>query len=100
MVFWGAQSLCSVHQQTLGDVDGSWLGYQMNQDRLMSIRIKRAAARNGKTLSMVFFPASKRGFCRLYRPFSGKLESKINRGRKGGVDQISMPVLFPAITSL
>ena len=29
-------------------------GYHMNQERLMSIRIKRAAARNGKTLSMVF----------------------------------------------
>ena len=69
MVFWGVQSLCSVHQQTLGDVDGSWLGYQMNQDRLMSIRIKRAAARNGKTLSMVFSLASKMGLLHIVSAF-------------------------------
>jgi hypothetical protein len=46
-----------------------WLGYQMNQDRLMSIRIKRAAARNGKTLSMVFSPASKKGLLQIVSAF-------------------------------
>ena len=46
----------------------------MNRERLKIIKIREAVARNRTTLSMVLSHRKGRGFCRLYRPFSGKLE--------------------------
>jgi hypothetical protein len=44
-------------------------GYRTIQERLRSIRIKRATARKGKTLSMVFSPASKKGLLQIVSTF-------------------------------
>jgi hypothetical protein len=56
----------------------------MNRERLKIIKIKNAVARNRTTLSMVLSHRKGRGFCRLYRPFPGKLESVISWGSARG----------------
>jgi hypothetical protein len=56
----------------------------MNRERLKIIKIRKAVARNRTTLSMVLSHRKGRGFCRLYRPFSGKLESVVSWGPARG----------------
>ena len=56
----------------------------MNRERLKIIKVRKAVTRNRTTLSMVLSHRKGRGFCRLYRPFPGKLEFGVRWGPARG----------------